>query len=213
MTNLNEKNVNTNETKKEKTLYDINPEELLTTDAVDVELIKKGFSDLTESELKKHQSFLAKVYQKEVRSGFGKSQEIKKVWIFAMKVAPTVILERTLSEEEISAIQALNPKLINNKAVTKVPAKCISGVTEEGRRYFRILACLCHAVYFGSSRNNKYNNGFLSNLQVTNLVVNNRNAKSHPELVKVKFVDISNELINTIEKDYVDNLVNSNDEF
>lgn len=213
MTTTNEKNLNINETKKEKTLYDINPEELLTTDAADVELIKKGFSELTESDLKKHQSFLAKVYEKEIKTGFGKAQEVKKIWMFAMKVAPTVILERSLTEEEISAIRALNPKLINNKAVVKVPAKCISGVTEDGRRFFRILACLCHAVYFGSSRNNKRNNGFLSNLQVTNLVVNNRNVKSHPELVKVKFVDISNELLNTIEEDYTDNLVNSNDEF
>lgn len=191
----------------------INPEELLVSSEEKVLLLQKAFTDLTEEDLKNHQSFPAKVYQDEYKVGFGRSLEVKKVWIFAMKVAPTVVLTRTLTEDEMHAIRALNPKLISNKAIVEVPAKCLSGVTEDGRRFFRIMAALCHSVYYGTSRKQKNNNGFLSNLQVTNLVINNRNVKTNPELKKVEFVDVNNDLIKTIDVDYTDDLVNSNEDF
>ena len=215
---------NTNETKTVATPVEkkvaktnnstiVNPEELLVVDAKKIELLQKGFVELTDEDLKSHQKFPAKVFQKEITTGFGKSREVKKLWYFALKLAPTVVLTRIITDEELYAIQALNPKLISNKSIVDVPVKCISGITEEGRRFFRVIACLCQSVYFGSSRNNRNNNGFLSSLQVTNLVINNRLVKSNPELKKVEFYEVNKDIQDSIDVDYTDELVNSNDEF
>lgn len=191
----------------------INPEDLLVVDAAKTLLIQKRFNELTANDLKIHQKFPAKVYQEEISIGFGTTREVKKMWRFAMKLAPTVILKRNITEEELSAIQALNPNLISNKAVVNVPAKCISGITESGRRYFRVIACLCESVYFGSSQKNANNNGFLSKLQVTNLCINNNLVKTNPELKKIEFYEVNKDISDSIDIDYTDELVNSNDEF
>lgn len=198
-----------------KKVTPINPEELLVVDPGKdaIVLLQKKFSELTSDDLSKHQKFPAKVYLDEVTTGFGKTREVKKLWYFAMKLAPSVVLKRIITDDELYAIQALNPKLISNKSLVEVPVKCMSGITEEGRRFFRVIACLCHAVYFGSSQNDKRNNGFLSNLQVTNLVINNRLCVTNPELTKVNFYEINKELQDSIEIDYTDELVNSNEDF
>ena len=190
----------------------INPENLIVKDEVKTALANKPFSELTAEDISQYQKFPAKVYQDEVTTGFGKSREVKKLWYFAIKLAPTVILRRLVTEDELSAIQALNPKLISNKAIVELPTKCISGVSD-GRRFFRVITSLCHSVYFGSSRKNKNNNGFLSNLQVTNLCINNELVKTNPELKKVEFYEVNRELLESMDVDYTDELVNSNDEF
>lgn len=215
MSNLNEnKTVATPVEKKvaKNTPMTINPEELLVKDEKKIALIQKGFADLTEEDLKSYQKFPAKVYQEEVTTGFGKSREVKKLWYFAMKLAPTVILKRLVTDDELSAIQALNPKLISNKAITEVPTKCLSGVSD-GRRFFRVIACLCHSVYFGSSKTNARNNGFLSQLQVTNLCINNNLVKTAPELKKVEFYEVNKEVLESMDVDYTEELVNGNNEF
>ena len=191
----------------------INPEDLLVVDKKKIDLVQKRFNELTDEDMKIHQKFPAKVFQKEVTTGFGKTREVKKLWYFAMKVAPTVILQRLITDEELSAIQALNGKLISNKSIVEVPAKCISGITEKGRRFFRVIACLCESVYFGSSQKDARNNGFLSNLQVTNLCINNNLVKTNPELKKVEFYEVNKDIQDSIDVDYTDELVNSNDEF
>ena len=211
---MNNNEIKNVEVKKEnKKVVAIDHEELLVTDEEKVALIQKGFSDLSVEDLKKHQKFPAKVYQDEFKVGFGKTLEVKKIWKFAIKLAPSVVLSRTITEEELYCIQALNPKLISNKSVVEIPVKCISGVTEEGRRFFRIIACLCHSVYFGSSRKDYKNSGYLSNLQVTNLVINNRLVKSNPELKKIDFINVSLDQQKNIDKDYTEELINSNDNF
>lgn len=215
MSNTNVKNETATTTAKKvvnQAPMSINPEDLIVKDEVKVSLANKPFGELTPEDLEKYQKFPAKVYQEEVTVGFGKTREVKKLWYFAMKLAPTVILKRLVSDDELSAIQALNGRLISNKAVVELPTKCISGVSE-GRRFFRVIACLCHSVYFGSSRNDKRNNGFLSNLQVTNLCINNNLVKTNPELRKVEFYEVNRELLESMDVDYTDELVNSNDEF
>lgn len=214
MSNLNETKTVATPVKKEvaKTSMVINPEDLLVVDETKITINQKGFAELTSDDLKVIQKFPAKVYQDEVTTGFGKSREVKKLWYFAIKLAPTVILKRLVSDDELSAIQALNPKLISNKAIVNVPTKCISGVSE-GRRFFRIIACLCHSVYFGSSRTDRRNNGFLSQLQITNLCINNNLVKTNPELVKVEFYEVNKDVLESMDVDYTEELVNGNNEF
>ena len=194
------------------TSMSINPEDLLVHDEVKTKIANKPFAELNEEDLKVFQKFPAKVYQKEVTTGFGKSREVKKLTYFAMKLSPSVILERIITDGELAAIQALNPKLISNRAVVELPTKCISGVSD-GRRFFRVIACLCHSVYFGSSRTDKRNNGFLSQLQVTNLCINNNLVKTNPELKKVEFYEVNKEILESMDVDYTDELVNGNNEF
>lgn len=176
----------------------INPEELLINDEKLVSLIQKGFSDLTEEEYKNFPKFPAKVCKEKLRIGFGKAVEIKEVWKFYLKLSPSVILTRNITDGEIAAIQFLNPDLISDKAKVCIPVKCMSGLTENGRRFFRVIGYLCDSVYYGSSQKDKKNNGFLSNLDVTNLVINNRLAVSDKSLRKVNFITVTKEVSDSL---------------
>ena len=87
----------------------------------------------------------------------------------------------------------------------------MTGLTEDGKRYFRIVACLCDNVYIGSSVNNRYNSGFLSKINVSTLVANNRLAKSNPELQVIKFVEITkdvDDLLNETLEDRYSSILN-----
>ena len=179
---------------EEKVIKQLNPEELVVKSEEGLALIRKKFTDLTKSDLEKHVMCLAKVYEEEQTVRFGREQKKQKLWKCAVQIAPGVVISRNITEEEINLIKLLNPELISPKAKLTVPVKCMTGLTDDGNRYFRIVACLCDNVYIGSSRNNRYNSGFLSKVQISTLVANNRLAKSNPSLQPIKFVEITKDV-------------------
>lgn len=187
--------------------------DLIVNDKMKAELISKPFADLTDEDMKLHQTFLAKVYQEELTVGFGRTKEIKKFWRCAIMLSQKVIVSRNITDDELYSISILNPELISPKAKVRIPVKCLSGVTEDGRRYYRVIGCLCDNVYFGSSRKDPKNNGFLSNLQVGNLKINNALAETDESLTKVEFIDVNETITSRLESSYVEELINSEVDF
>ena len=192
-----------------KEVKDLDVEYLVLADEkVNREIFNKSFNDLTEEDLKLYSKFPAKVYQEEYKSGYGKAIEIKKVWTFALQLCPKVVLKRAITDEELALIQFDNPSLISNKAIVSVPTKLITSTREDGSRFFRVIACLCDSVYYGSSRK-KNNNGFLTNQQAKLLVINNHHSKTDKSLKLVKFVNITKEETEVLESMYSDDFASS----
>ena len=61
--------------------------DLIVNDKMKAELISKPFAELTDEDMKLHQTFLAKVYQEELTVGFGRTKEIKKFWRCAIMLS------------------------------------------------------------------------------------------------------------------------------
>lgn len=186
---------------------------LIVNDKKKAELVSKPFAELTDEDMQYHQSFLAKVYQDEFTVGSGRTKEIKKVWRCSIMLAHKVFLVRDITDDELYSISFFNPGLITPKAKVKIPVKCISGVTESGDRYYRVIACLCDNVYYGSSRKNPKNNGFLSPLLVNNIRINNALAETDPNLTKVEFIDVNESITSRLETAYAEELINSEVDF
>lgn len=196
-----------------KLIASIDVEELVTKDEKLIEVTKKPFRDLTEEDAKIHMMCPAKVFEDERTTGYGNTQRVVKFWRVEILLCKTVILGRNLTDDEVSIIKMLNPKLIGKKSITSVPVKLMTGIDSKDNRYFRYVACLADNVYFGSSRNNSHNNGFLTRTQVTNCVINNRLCKSHLELKPVLFAEVNNDAVEDLEKEVVDLYAEINSDF
>lgn len=213
----NKKDVVASTTKKDaldRKLPSLNPEELVLSKSLDLELINKSFSDLTEEDLKVIPSFSAKVYEEEKVVGWGASKEVQKHWKFALKLAPNVVLGRRITESEKYLIDMLNPGLVSNKAKVTVPCKLITGINDRGQRYFRCIAFICESVFFGNSQKVASNNGFLSRQEITSLIINNRLAKTEKDLKPVLFSEVIKDVADNIDSSMEDNYERLvNDEF
>lgn len=213
MSNVTNNNQKVNEAINTNKKVVLNVEDLILKDeAVNRELFNKSFADLTEEDLKSYLKFPAKVYQEEIRNGFGKAVEIKKIWTLAIMICPSVILKRSITDEELGLIQFLNPNLISNKAVVQVPTKLISSLREDGTRFFRVISYLCDSVYYGSSKK-KNNNGFLSDKQVKLICINNIACKTEKALKPVKFVNVTKAETEQLDSLYGDDSFTFGEEF
>ena len=202
-----QKNEGKSESKKKNVVIkQLDPEELVINDSKALELVRKKFTDLTEEEQVAYTKCLAKVYQEEQTVRDGRTSKVIKVWRCAVRLCSGVSVARNITDDELTLIKMLNPAIISQKARMETLVKCMTGRDSNGKRFFRIVAFICDGVYIGSSKNSRNNNGFLSNVQVNNLIINNRLAKSEGSLKSIMFVESTKEveeyLDNTLEDRY-----------
>lgn len=197
------------EVKKETVVIkQLDPEELVISDAAALELVRKKFTDLTAEEQEKYTKCLAKVYQEEQTVRDGRNTRIIKVWRCAVRLCSGASVVRNINDDELNLIKLLNPAIISQKARLETFVKCMTGHDSNGKRFFRIIAFICDGVYIGSSIKSKNNNGFLTNVHIKNLILNNRLSKSEPGLKPIYFVESTKEVDDYLEETLEDRYAN-----